>query len=187
MLRAWAFGCEGGSSRALPDALELGLLLPVVRSSGLSSAYALERSSRQVYNALTKLLEPIKASFMRLYICGGGQVEHGATVERMDLRRRLDEPGVPGGWEQLTPLPQQRADATCCVLQGFLYVCGGQDGSSVLSSANRFHPSTLDWELLPSMAEGRREAAGAAMRGCVYICGGANTSVELSCCLSFNI
>eukprot|EP00913_Durusdinium_trenchii_P026689 g25041.t1 len=55
-----------------------------------------------------------------------------------------------------------------------------EDGSNVLTSAARFHPSTLEWEVLPCLAE------GAALHGCVYLCGGSNTCGPLSSGERFN-
>eukprot|EP00434_Breviolum_minutum_P036640 symbB.v1.2.032473.t1/scaffold3900.1/size66099/1 len=131
---------------------------------------------------------------MKLYVCGGcqrspspvrgtftGQPENmGNTVERLDLGRQIDSITLPSAWEAIAPMPEQRSDATVTVLRGCLYVCGGQDGSTVLSSAARFDPGGMEWEVLPSMAE------GAALNGCVYVCGGANTSNPLNSAERFN-
>lgn len=191
---------DGEITDALGHALDPGLLLPMVQFSGLPCVFALERTSPQVFAALSRLIEPIKASFMKLYVCGGCQrstsLVRGSTtvhpenmsntVERLDLGRQIDSIALPNLWEAVAPMPEQRSDATIMVLRGYLYVCGGQDGSGVLTSAARFDPCGMEWEVLPSMAEGRREAAGAALNSCVYVCGGANTSSPLNSAERFN-
>ncbi|CAK9028823.1 unnamed protein product [Durusdinium trenchii] len=123
-------------TEALDDALDPGLLLPIVQFSGLPSVYALERASPQVFAALSRLVNPIKASFMKLYICGGCQrstslLRGGARPEKMaSTVERLDLGAAQSwlsSWEAVAPMPEARSDASAVVLQGYLYICGGQD------------------------------------------------------------
>eukprot|EP00439_Symbiodinium_sp_Y106_P035612 s3443_g4.t1 len=186
---------------SLYDALDhASLLLPIVQFSGLPSTYALEKSSKQAVTALRRLMGPIKACFTKLYVCGGCQrstdLEAGHvtvpplinvvnTVERMDLNQMLDSTTFPD-WEVLQSGPEMqmtsRSDAVAAILQGRLYICGGQDGMGVLNSACRFHPAPGggDWEVLPSMWQGRWNATGGAVDGCLYVCGGADNSSPLN-------
>ncbi|CAJ1427426.1 unnamed protein product, partial [Effrenium voratum] len=186
--------------REVYSALEqTGLLLPIVQFSGLASVRSLEQTSRQVSSALRRLLNPIRASFTKLYVCGGcqrstvlargslgGRPEStGKTVERLDLGRHVGSMSLPS-WEVMPQLPEQRSDALIAVLRGDLYVCGGQDGLTILSSAARFRPCQAEWEVLPSLLEGRRDAAGASLHGCLYVCGGCCSSSPLSSAERFN-
>jgi len=55
---------------------------------------------------------------------------------------------------------------------GKLYVCGGHDGTHVLSSAECFNPASSSWEPLPPLRQQRYAAAAAALHGQLYVCGG---------------
>jgi Kelch motif len=46
--------------------------------------------------------------------------------------------------------------AGICSLDGLLYVCGGYDGASCLSSMERYDPLTGVWSSCPAMATRRR-------------------------------
>jgi len=62
--------------------------------------------------------------------------------------------------------------ATSTARPSALYICGGNDGPEILSSAERFDPEEDRWEPLTPMTRRRRGAAVATIDRCVYVCGG---------------
>lgn len=56
-----------------------------------------------------------------------------------------------GRWQSVPALSQRRSSAGVAALEGNLYCVGGSDGSSVLSSAEKFDPRRLRWETIASM------------------------------------
>ena len=48
-----------------------------------------------------------------------------------------------------------RSGLGCAILDGFLYVAGGFDGTTYLSSMERYDPLTNEWIQMPGMAMSR--------------------------------
>jgi len=48
-----------------------------------------------------------------------------------------------------------RSGLGCAILDGFLYVAGGFDGTTYLSSMERYDPLTNEWTQMPGMAMSR--------------------------------
>ena len=71
------------------------------------------------------------------------------------------------------------------VEDGRLYVCGGYNGESCLSSCESYDPKTDSWSPLPNMARARSAAAATCFAGRLYVTGGCDVvqffnSVEVS-------
>lgn len=59
-----------------------------------------------------------------------------------------------------------------CSFGGLIYVCGGYDGASCLSSMERFDPLTGIWCSCPAMNTRRRYCRIAVVDNCIYALGG---------------
>lgn len=114
-----------------------------------------------------------------LYVCGGSSDDDDYlnSAERFDPSARR--------WESLPPMGTQRACAAAAALQGQLYVCGGETGTSglndfvALDTAERFNPRAGHWENLPRMSEprgsdanGEPSVVACALGDCLYVRGG---------------
>lgn len=77
-------------------------------------------------------------------------------------------------WTQCPPLAQKRAGFACAVFNGCLYVCGGFESSSFLSSVERFRPTPQGgcWEEVAAMGHRRHCAAAVVLKGRLLVCGG---------------
>jgi len=49
-------------------------------------------------------------------------------------------------WTAIANMLSRRSSAGVAVLEGMLYVAGGNDGTSCLNSVERFNPKTNTWE-----------------------------------------
>eukprot|EP00808_Paulinella_micropora_P009311 g21383.t1 len=96
-----------------------------------------------------------------LYVMGGGRL---SSVERLPLpeRKKAGRPSVAPAlqrWEQVSSLLSFRAGAAAGVLDGQIYVVGGHDGISFLSSVERYRPGvsglSSKWERVASMNQKR--------------------------------
>jgi len=68
---------------------------------------------------------------------------------------------------------EARCEAAAAVLDGTLYVCGGNDRvGSCLRSVERLNEVGGTWEAAPPMLCARRCAVAAALDGLLYVCGG---------------
>lgn len=59
-------------------------------------------------------------------------------------------------WTAITPMGTKRSCLGICAFDGLIYVCGGYDGASCLSSMERFDPLTGIWCSCPAMNTRRR-------------------------------
>jgi len=59
-------------------------------------------------------------------------------------------------WSVITPMGTKRSCLGICRFDGLLYVCGGYDGASCLSSMERYDPLTGVWSSCPAMTTRRR-------------------------------
>ena len=58
------------------------------------------------------------------------------------------------------------------MLDNQLYVCGGYDGNSSLSSVERYDPTNNKWTMASHMVRHRSAAAVAVLDGLIYVLGG---------------
>lgn len=63
-----------------------------------------------------------------------------------------------------------------CQFDGLLYVCGGYDGASCLSSVERYDPLTGVWSSCQAMSTRRRYCRVAVLDSCIYALGGFDSS-----------
>ena len=63
--------------------------------------------------------------------------------------------------------------ALCAVsLNGYIYVAGGYDGVSALSSVESYDPLSNTWRVVAPMQRARSAAAAVALSDCIYVIGG---------------
>ena len=62
------------------------------------------------------------------------------------------------------------------VIDDLLYVVGGSDGSSALSSGERYDPALNAWSPIASMGTARNDHAAVAIDGMLYAIGGGQDS-----------
>ena len=84
-------------------------------------------------------------------------------------------------------MPTERRWCAGVALQGRLYVIGGQQEGSVLSTAERFDVDTGRWEILPDMPTCREACAVAACGSHVYVLGGCQNHVPLAAAERLNV
>lgn len=119
--------------------------------------------------------------------CGRGgprESEHGSSSSSSFLGPLGIFTTGRGSWESVAPMAQRRAGFAAGVIDGVLYVCGGYDGASFLSSAERYlpDPGADSWEALEPMTRPRHCAAAASHGGRLYVCGGFNGDGALGSC-----
>eukprot|EP00927_Polykrikos_kofoidii_P025715 TRINITY_DN23054_c0_g1_i1.p1 TRINITY_DN23054_c0_g1~~TRINITY_DN23054_c0_g1_i1.p1 ORF type:complete len:415 (-),score=60.96 TRINITY_DN23054_c0_g1_i1:260-1504(-) len=110
-----------------------------------------------------------------IYVCGGAS-DNGsptASAERFTLTWPSDDADVEGCWHVLSPMHRERAHPACSVMNGFLYLCGGESSQGLASSsAESYDPIALSWRTLTPMTERRTHAQSAAIKGYLFVVGG---------------
>jgi len=97
-----------------------------------------------------------------VFVCGGTSPPSLSSIERFDT--------VAWRWESLQPLSARRYGHAAVVLEGQLYICGGEPGPR---DVMRYNSESSSWDSLPLMPMQRYDFAAAAVRGLLYVCGGA--------------
>jgi N-acetylneuraminic acid mutarotase len=77
-----------------------------------------------------------------------------------------------GVWRKAAPMTEARTDLGSCVLNGALYVTGGEDGGAVLASVERYDPSLDTWSAVPALPLPRRGHCACAVGDAMYVLGG---------------
>ncbi|EKX34345.1 hypothetical protein GUITHDRAFT_166251 [Guillardia theta CCMP2712] len=110
-----------------------------------------------------QLLEPGRF----LFICGGRRDMDNATTANTIIYDRMS-----GNWEAGPDMIRPRVSARAAVLNGELYVVGGWDGRSVLSSVERLDVSLGRWVRVADLRIPRASPALAVLDGFLYVMGG---------------
>lgn len=83
-------------------------------------------------------------------------------------------------WEFIAPLDAPRTGAAAAVLDGRIYVVGGQNQlGTPLASGLRYDPTTGLWERLPPMQRPRAFAAAVVLQNRLFVLGGRTTEGEV--------
>ncbi len=84
-------------------------------------------------------------------------------------------------WSVLSPMPSRRDHAVAGVMNGKLYVAGGEDsGNNYTSTLYEYDPSTGAWVTKTSMPTARGWAVAGVIDGKLYVAGGANLTGPMS-------
>ncbi len=110
----------------------------------------------------------------RAYFAGG--VDGVSGVDNRHGELDVFDP-VTGTWAQKSAMPTAREAAAAAVLNGKIYVAGG-DGvdHQPLATLEVYDPRTDSWSTAPSMPTPRRYAAAAILDGKLYVMGGAGAA-----------
>ncbi len=104
----------------------------------------------------------------KIYVAGGGDFEGGTFPGTAWVNDRLS-----GGWSQIPLLNGVRRNChSSCVVDGKLYVVGGNDGVRTIASMDMFDPNTGAWTPKMSMPTDRGLAACAAIDDKIIVLGG---------------
>lgn len=76
----------------------------------------------------------------------------------------------------LRDTPTAREGAAVVALDGYLYVMGGNNNSTVLKLVERYDPAQEQWETLEALPERRTEAVAAVLEDRIYLMGGRDES-----------
>jgi N-acetylneuraminic acid mutarotase len=108
----------------------------------------------------------------------GGQVS-AALLHRYDP--------ITNTWTKLPSAPESHFSPVVAVLNGRLYVVGGNGASgSAIARVDMYDPATNSWTTLASMPTARVAATGTAAGGFLYVMGGRNGSTYLSTTVAYN-
>ncbi|KAI1231538.1 hypothetical protein IHE44_0007991 [Lamprotornis superbus] len=142
-----------------------------------------------------------------LYAVGGyDSSSHLATVEKYEPQELCGEgrtalAGVCGEcpvdaegfscpqmntWSPIANMLSRRSSAGVAVLEGMLYVAGGNDGTSCLNSVERYNPKSNTWESVAPMNIRRSTHDLVAMDGWLYAVGGNDGSSSLNSIEKYN-
>jgi N-acetylneuraminic acid mutarotase len=112
----------------------------------------------------------------QLYVAGGG-TGNDAGPATYDGRLDMYDP-TTNSWTTLTSMPLPVVYATGAVVNGKLYVFGGQiDGQSTITSTVQvFDPLTNTWSYDTPMPTGLSNSAAAVYGNTVYLFGGDSSS-----------
>merc|ERR1712100_387097 len=88
-----------------------------------------------------------------IYTIGGRSSEttYLSSMEKFDSQTR--------SWSSMARMDDKRTGHCGAVLNGFLYVVGGHNGTTALPTAERFSVAGGEWEILPEMDKARINAA----------------------------
>ncbi|XP_026571516.1 kelch-like protein 17 [Pseudonaja textilis] len=122
---------------------------------------------------------------MVLFAVGGGSLFaiHG-DCEAYDTR--TDRWHMINTWTPIANMLSRRSSAGVAVLEGMLYVAGGNDGTSCLNSVERYNPKTNTWESVAPMNIRRSTHDLVAMEGWLYAVGGNDGSSSLNSIEKYN-
>ncbi len=94
----------------------------------------------------------------------------GLTVESVVIQGAFE-------WSTLQPMPERRWSAVTGVIDGRLYVAGGNDAfNTPTSTLYRYDPGAKTWATLTPMPTARERAVGGVIDGKLYVAGGTNQS-----------
>eukprot|EP00927_Polykrikos_kofoidii_P030143 TRINITY_DN25994_c0_g1_i1.p1 TRINITY_DN25994_c0_g1~~TRINITY_DN25994_c0_g1_i1.p1 ORF type:complete len:561 (+),score=89.16 TRINITY_DN25994_c0_g1_i1:203-1885(+) len=147
------------------------VLLPTAGFAGAQTAFALTATSRSASHVLTSAGAcrnlPREASLKMCVYGGNGndRQDHPSSIEMFDSVCRT--------WQGVTPSTTSRSLAAAAVLNGRLYLCGGQDPQRrEVGVAERLDLVTGSWETLASLHRESCRAVAVIVGSRLYICGG---------------
>eukprot|EP00928_Gymnodinium_smaydae_P046866 TRINITY_DN31244_c0_g1_i1.p1 TRINITY_DN31244_c0_g1~~TRINITY_DN31244_c0_g1_i1.p1 ORF type:complete len:353 (-),score=28.66 TRINITY_DN31244_c0_g1_i1:267-1325(-) len=105
----------------------------------------------------------------RLFVCGGF-TQHGSTRDNLSSVECWEVDS--SAWRSLPPMRERRSGACAAVLNGRLYVCGGENARTSLRSVECFDHHINAWETVAALAGPRFMGVAVAMAGCLYVGGG---------------
>lgn len=107
----------------------------------------------------------------RLYVLGGFNLVTPAFIALGDV---YEYDPATDSWRARASMPagRQRGAAAVAVIDGRIYVAGGQRSLQATKELDVYDPATDQWTTLPDMPTAREHVAGAALDGRFYAIGG---------------
>ena len=111
----------------------------------------------------------------KVYVTGGRAPGHEGDDGNNLASTEVYDPGADA-WSPLEDLPTPRSGGASAVLDGKLYVIGGQlPGNTVYKTVSRFDPATGHWETLADMPIELTGHRAVAVGSVIYVMGGFRT------------
>ncbi len=88
------------------------------------------------------------------------------------------------GWTEKAEMPTARFGVAACVHNGKIFVFGGADGNSSLSSAEEYDPSTNTWTVKNPMITERVAPTAGVVDNKIYVIGGSDETVIIETVIS---
>ena len=108
----------------------------------------------------------------KLYVTGGRAPGHEEGTGSNVVSTEVYDPACDT-WEPLEDLPTPRSGGASAVLDGKLYVLGGQlPGNTVYKTVSRVDPATGHWEALADMPIELTGHRAVTVNGAIYVMGG---------------
>lgn len=83
-------------------------------------------------------------------------------------------------WTQRAAMPTSRSRAAAAVIDGRLYVVGGETASGDTDAVEMYDPNFDTWQVLPPRPVAARNASAASLDGKLYVAGGCKGAVPLA-------
>uniref|UniRef100_A0A8J8Y072 Kelch-like protein 17 n=1 Tax=Callithrix jacchus TaxID=9483 RepID=A0A8J8Y072_CALJA len=147
-------------------------------AGGYDGASCLNSAER--YDPLTGAWTSVAAMSTRRRYVRVATLAHGGSASSP-----LPHPQV-NVWSPVASMLSRRSSAGVAVLEGALYVAGGNDGTSCLNSVERYSPKAGAWESVAPMNIRRSTHDLVAMDGWLYAVGGNDGSSSLNSIEKYN-
>lgn len=125
----------------------------------------------------------------QIYLAGG-------AIRKINYRGSITTEGVSNclyvfdqteiGWQSRAKMHMSRSQFSLVIVDGCLYAVGGQDGVEILSSVERYDPSTNTWTLVRPLPRPLRFMTAVSYRGSLYVFGGETRSDVSAAVLRYN-
>ena len=119
------------------------------------------------------LLQPRKRSRKTLYVIGGysrdadGRWGDSTTLPTVECFNSFTQQ-----WRALAPLRYPRSGHGVAILDGLIYIAGGESDALIYDNCECYDPTTARWSTVPSMTVPRCGLGLCALDGNVYAIGG---------------
>lgn len=171
LVPSMALSCPPKIARATPaklwwEANDVALQVCTL-AGGPSMASPLAATCKALHKAVVDAWGELAARFpQRIFVAGGLDASFNpvSTVWRLEPPSRV--------WDLLPSLSAPCAGPTAVLVQGQLYVLGGELAGDAVKDVQRYDANTGSWQMLPPMQEGRSRAAAVALGSYIYVLGG---------------
>ncbi|KAK6167195.1 hypothetical protein SNE40_021287 [Patella caerulea] len=125
----------------------------------------------------------------QIYLAGG-------AIRKINYRGSITMEGVCNGvyqfdqleaaWTCKTRLLVARSQFTLTVVDGLIFAIGGQDGTEILRSVEKYDPNTNVWTMAAQLSQPLRFMSSVSYRGHLYVFGGENTTDFSRCAYKYD-